>query len=122
MKPFVAIRMEEDAVVSFVSSSQAFPHNVMTVPSCERGDFLGAERAETVLLFPEVEQFPSPFQVVCHFHIETLFKVGLPFGIIWISFVLDFDVSFDNGAFSLEQSNRLSLSFLSKDFSIKDPV
>lgn len=42
------------------------------MPSREHGDLRGAERAETILLFPEVEPCPSPIQVVCHMHIEAL--------------------------------------------------
>ena len=64
----------------------------MAMPSCHFGNVAVAERAEATLLFPEREQLSFPFQVVCHFHIETLFKVGLPFGIVWVCCTLDFDV------------------------------
>ena len=59
---------------------------------------------------------------MCHFHIETFFKVGLPFGIIRVGCTLDFDVPFDGDTFCLEQSNGLESPFLSKDFAMKDPI
>ena len=95
---------------------------MMAVPSCQFGDFSVAEWAEATLLFPEMEQLPFPFQVVCHFHIETLFKVGLPCGIVRVGCTLDFDVSFDGDTFCLEQSNGLEGPFLPKDFAMKDPM
>ena len=94
----------------------------MAVPSCQFGDFSVAEWAEATLLFPEREQLPFPFQVVCHFHIETFFQVGLPFGVIWICCTLDFDVSLDGDTLCLEQSYGLEGPFLSKDFSMKHPI
>src|SRR2546422_274574 len=94
----------------------------MAMPSCQFGDFPGAEWAEAALLFPEVEQLSLPFQAVCHFHIETLFKVGLQYVIIRIGCPLDFDVPFDGDTFCLEQSNGLESPFLFKDFAVKDPI
>jgi hypothetical protein len=95
---------------------------MMAMPSCHFGNFPVAERAEATLLFPEMEQLPFPFQVVCHFHIETLFKVGLPCGIVRVGCTLDFDVSFTGETFCLKQSKGLHSPFLPKDFAMKDPV
>ncbi len=95
---------------------------MVAVPPCQFGDFLVAEWTEAVLLFPEEKQLLFPFEVVCHFHIETLFKVGLPFWVIGVGFTLDFDVPFNRDTFGLEQSNRLQCPLLSKDFSVKDPM
>src|SRR5262249_54838569 len=81
-----------------------------------------AEWAEAALLLPEIEQLPFPFQVVCHFHIETFFKVGLPFGVVRVGCTLDFRVSLDSDTFCLEQSYGLERPFLPKDFSMKHPV
>ena len=118
----MAIWMEKYPVVCFISASPTSPDDMVTVPPCQFGDFPVAERADTALLFPEVKQFPFPFEVVCHFHIETLFKVGLPVCVIRVSFILDFNVSFDRDTFGLEQSNRLSSSIMCKDFSMEHPV
>src|SRR6266516_8169626 len=122
MESFVTIWMEEHAISHFISASLTSPNHVVTVPPCEFGDFLVAERAEAALLFPEIQQFPFPFEVVCHLHIETLFKVGLPLRVIGIGFTLDFDVSFDSDTFCLEQPDGLEYPFLSKDFPMKHPV
>ena len=118
----MAIGMQEHAVVCFISAPFASPDDMMAVPSCQFGDFPGAEWAEATLLFPEIEQLPFPFEVMCHFHIETFFKVGLPFEIVRVCCTLDFDVPFDGNTFCLEQSDGLESPFLPKDFSVKDPV
>src|ERR1700676_5022759 len=122
MESFMAIGMQEHAVVCFISAPFASPDDMMAVPSCQFGDFPGAEWAEATLLFPEIEQLPFPFEVMCHFPIETFFKVGLPFEIVRVCCTLDFDVPFDGNTFCLEQSDGLESPFLPKDFSVKDPV
>jgi hypothetical protein len=67
--------MEENSVICFVSAALTSPDDMVAMPPCQFGNFLVAEWAEAALLFPEMEQLSFPFQVVCHFHIETFFKV-----------------------------------------------
>jgi hypothetical protein len=55
VKSFMAIWMQEHAIIRFISSSQASPDDVVTVPPCQFGDFSLAERAKAALLFPEVQ-------------------------------------------------------------------
>jgi len=107
----MAVGVEEYAVVCFIFATFASPDDMMAVPSCQFSDSPVAERAETTLLLPEMEQLPFPFEVVCHFHIETLFKVGLPFEGIRIRCILDFDVSLDGDTFCLEQLKGLEGPF-----------
>lgn len=95
---------------------------MMVVPSCQFGDLLIAERTETLLLFPEVEEFPFSFEGVHHLHAKALLEVHFPFGIIRISSALDFDVSLNGDTFRLEQANGLHNPILSKDFSTEHPV
>ena len=95
---------------------------MMAMPSCEFGDFSGAERAESTLLFPEVNQMPFSSEVMNGFHIETFFKIRLPFGIIRICFALDFCMPFNSDTFCLKQSDGLECPFLPKDFTMEDPV
>ncbi len=118
----MAFWVEKDAVLCSILAPQTSPDDVVAVPPRQFGDFLVTEWTEAALLSPEGEQFPFPFKVVCHFHIETFFKVRLPFRVIGISFTLDFDMSFDGDVFCLEQANGLECPILSKDFSMKDPV
>ncbi len=94
----------------------------MVVPSRQFGNLLIAEGAETLLLFPEVEEFPFPFEGVHHLHAKALLEVHFPFGIIRISSVLDFDVSLNGDTFRLEQANGWHDPILSKDFSTEHPV
>ena len=42
---------------------------MMAMPPGQLGDFLVTERAESLLLFPEVEQLPFALQVLFHFDI-----------------------------------------------------
>ena len=94
----------------------------MVVPSRQFGNLLIAERAETLLLFPEIEEFPFPLEGVLHFHVKALLEVHFPFGIIRISSALDFDVSLNGDTFRLEQANGLDRPILPKDFSTEHPV
>jgi hypothetical protein len=94
----------------------------MVVPSPEFGDLLSAERTETLLLFPEVEQFPFSFEGMYHRHTKTFLEVHFPFGIIRISCALDFDVSLNGDTFRLEQANGLDHPIVFKDFSSEHPV
>ncbi len=65
----------------------------MAVPSCDLGDLLVADRAESPLLFPESEQPTFPFERCLHANIETFLKVAFPFWVVWVGFSPDFDVS-----------------------------
>jgi hypothetical protein len=55
VKPFVAIWVEENPVICFVSATLTSPDDMVAMPPCQFGNFPVAERAKTVLLFPEVE-------------------------------------------------------------------
>jgi hypothetical protein len=72
----VAVGVQEDTVVCGISTPMRPPDHVMVVPSGESGDLLVANRTETVLLLPQVEQLPSPFEGVCHLHAEAFFDNG----------------------------------------------
>jgi len=61
MESFMAIGMQEHAVLCFISSPETSPDDVMAMPSGQFGDFPSAERAEAALLFPEMEQLSFPF-------------------------------------------------------------
>jgi hypothetical protein len=75
----MAFWVEEDAIICLISATVTSPLNVMAVPSCELRNLAGAEWAEAILLFPEREQRPLPFQVVYHLYVKPFFKVHFPF-------------------------------------------
>jgi hypothetical protein len=54
------------------------------MPSCDLCNFLLTHRAESVLLFPEMEQPLFPFQGVRYVNVKTFFIVALPCWIIRI--------------------------------------
>src|SRR6266581_1518926 len=89
----------------------------MAVPSCDLRDFLLTHRAESVLLFPEMDEPTFSFQGVCYVSVETFFIVGFPCWIIGIGLCFDFDVSFDRHAGRLCQVMNLAILF-----SVEDPI
>src|SRR6266496_2144153 len=68
---------------------------MMAVPSRNLGDLLVTNWAEPILLFPEIDEPLFPLVGIHHLHVQALFIVGFPRGIVWISFSTDFRVSFD---------------------------
>src|SRR5215510_7496770 len=62
----VTMGMQEHTVGCPIAASMGSPDAVMVVPSRQSGDLLVADRAEPVLLLPQVQQLPSAFEVVCH--------------------------------------------------------
>src|SRR5436309_740469 len=95
MNLLVARRMEKHAVVFCVWSPKRSPEKMMAVPSRNLGDLLVTNWAEPILLFPEIDEPLFPFVGIHHLHVQALFIVGFPRGIVWISFSTDFRVSFD---------------------------
>jgi hypothetical protein len=55
----MAVGMQEHTVVCRIATSIRPPDDMMVMPSRQSGDLLVADRTETVLLFPEVQQLPS---------------------------------------------------------------
>ena len=64
----VTVGMEQREIRRMISAAVDAVANVMEMPTGFPGDFLVADRAKTVLLLPEVQQFPPPLEVVCHLH------------------------------------------------------
>src|SRR5262249_17776895 len=78
----VAVGVQEDTVLWGISAPIRPPDHMMVVPSCQCGDLLVADRTETVLVFPQVQQLPSAFEGVCHLHAEACFKIHFPLGVV----------------------------------------
>jgi len=91
----MAVRVEEHTVVCIVSAASGSPDDVMIVPTRETSDFLVADRANPILLFPEVKQLSSSPEIICHFHAQTFFEVDFPLWIVWVCFTFDFSVPLD---------------------------
>ncbi len=88
----VAVGVQKDTVVRGILAPMHAPDNVMVVPSCESGDLLVANRTETVLVFPQVQQLPATFEGVCHLHAEAFFEVHFPLGVIRVCCAFNFDM------------------------------
>ena len=80
----VTVGMQEYPVVCRIAATVGPPDGMMVMPSRESGNFLVTQRAETVLLFPEVQQLPSSFKVVCHPYVQAFLEVHFPLGVIRI--------------------------------------
>jgi hypothetical protein len=66
---------------------------VVTVPAGNLRDFLLTHWAESVLLFPEMNEPAFPFQSLCYVNVQAFFIVALPFGVIGVGLAFDFGVS-----------------------------
>ena len=89
----------------------------MALPSCNLGDFLLTHWAESVLLFPEVDEPAFPLQGVYNVNVQAFFIVALPFGVIGVGLAFHFGVSLNwhTGRFR-------EIVFLPVLLSIEDPV
>ena len=90
---------------------------MVTVPAGNLGDFLLTHWAESVLLFPEMNEPAFPFQGLCYVNVQAFFIVALPFGVIGVGLAFDFGVSLNwhTGRFR-------EIVFLPILLSIEDPV
>jgi len=91
----VTVGVEEDKIVHAVLTAFRSPDDVMTVPSLDLGDRLGADGTDAPLFLPEMEQLPFPGEVGLHLDAKALFEVDLPGGIVWIGPCFDLCMPFD---------------------------
>ena len=83
---------------------------------------LKTDRTETALRFPQVQQFASSLEVVCHCHPEALFKVDFPGRVERIRCAFDLCVPLDRHAGGGEQPDGLGVPLLARSLAAKDPV
>ena len=55
----MAIGVEKNPISYQVTAAFGSPNDVVAVPAGSRGDLLGADWADTILRFPQVQQFFS---------------------------------------------------------------
>ena len=84
--------MQEHTVICRIAPPIDPPDPVMVMPSRESGNRLVTDGTETVLLFPQVQQLPSAFEGMCHFHAEAFFKVHFPLRVIRVGCPFDLDM------------------------------
>jgi hypothetical protein len=85
--------MNQDAVLSPVCAPHRFVHDVVVVPPCYVRDWLGAERANTALLFPKVGQGASSLQGLFPLYAEAFLKIDFPCRVVGVAFSFDFCMS-----------------------------
>src|SRR5690349_11897609 len=114
--------MEKDTVFGLVRAAIGSPNQVMIVPTGECGDFLVADRAETVLFFPQAKQWPPTLEVLDHLDAEAFLEVEFPLRVIRVGFAFDFGPPLYRRCRSREQSDAVSLSTDTFLFSVEHPV
>ena len=118
----MTVWMQQYAITCRVTTTFCSPHDVVIVPPRELGDLLAADRTYPVLLFPQVEQLPSPAQVVDHLHAKAFFKVQLPSWVIRIGFTFDLDVTCDCHARRIKQTYSIGFPIPAVCLSAEHPV
>jgi hypothetical protein len=78
----VTIGVQEHSVRCRLTTPMGPPDDMMVMPSRQSGDLLVADRTETLLLFPQIQQLPSTFQGLYHFHAEAFFEVHFPWRVL----------------------------------------
>jgi hypothetical protein len=92
MNLFVAIGMDQDAVLCTVCAAHRFVDDVVVVPPRHVGNRLGADRADASLFFPEIHQSTSSAQGLFHLYAEAFFKIDFPCRIVGVTVSFDLRV------------------------------
>jgi len=118
----VAVGVQEDTVVCGIPTPMRPPDHVMVVPSGKSGDLLVANRTETVLLLPQVEQLPSAFEGVCHLHAEAFFEVHFPLGVIRVRCPFDLDMPLNGHVPCTKEREFMGLPLLTRVCPYEGPL
>src|SRR5436305_6436138 len=68
---------------------------MMARPSCDLGDLLMTDWAQTALFSPKMDEPLPPLEGVYYLHVQTFFIVALPLQVFLVGLSPEFDVSFD---------------------------
>src|SRR2546425_12628079 len=88
MNLFVAVGMDQDAVLCAVCTPQRFIHDVVVMPSCYVRNELVTDRTDAALFFPEVHQPTPSEQGLFHLHAEAFFKIDFPCRVVGVTIPL----------------------------------
>ncbi len=102
----MASRVKQHQVGSAVLAVSS-PNKAASGPAGLSGDFLGAERAASLLCRPEMHQSSITFRVVYHLKTKTFFKVNFPVPVIGIGLTSNLEVSLDGSGLGFAQMNGL---------------
>ena len=110
----MALGMQEDTVLYGILAPMLPPDSVMVVPPCKSGDLLMTHGTETVLLFPQGQELPSPFEGVCHLHAEACFEVHGPLGVIRVRCPFDLDMPLNGHVSCTKECEFLGLPLVTR--------
>src|SRR5215470_5249968 len=89
----MAVGMKQHAIVHSVTTAVRSPHDVMVMPSRERGDLLPTDDTETILGFPELQQGPTALELGLYLHTQSVFEVFLPARVVRIGLCFQLGVA-----------------------------
>ena len=118
----VAVRMNQQSVICRVRPSQRLIDDVVVMPTGHVCDGLATDRAEPLLLTPEVREHPFTLQVVFHLYAEAPLQIEFPCWVIRIAVPLDFDVTFDGSRISQTDEVFVLLTILISAFAKEPPT
>jgi hypothetical protein len=118
----VVVGMKKHTVFRPVAAAVRSPHNMMVVPSGQRGDLLTTHDTDTVLSFPEMKQLPTAPQVGFHLHTESVLEVFLPVRVVRVDIRFQLGIALDRHLGRFEQVVGLAFSLCSHDVPLEDPM
>src|SRR5256885_12581622 len=89
----VAIGVDQNAVVCAICASHRFINDVVAVPTSHLCDWLDADGADTVLLFPKVGKSMAPLQGLFDLYAQAFFQIDFPCRVVGVAGSFDFLVS-----------------------------
>ena len=90
----MAVGVKEYAVCHGIPATGGTLHDVMVVPSRDRGNRFAAVWTAPILALPEVQQGSTSFQRGRHLKPLTLLQVDLPLGIVGVDLTVDLGMGF----------------------------
>ncbi len=91
------------------------------MPPGKFGDFLVADRTNTVLLLPQIKQFPPTLEVLFHFQVKTFFKVDFPGWVVRVRCPFDFGMPFNGHPGDVEQLDLAGFPVIILDLAAEYP-
>jgi hypothetical protein len=122
MNLLMTIGVEKNPISCQVRAAYRSPNDVMAVPAGLCGDLLGADWADSLLRFPQVQQLLSASQRTAHLGSQSLLEVRLPDRIIRICLSTDLDMSPNGDLGGHEEINPWLFSFKVGCFCREGPV
>ena len=111
----MAIRVNKHPVFCRVCPTPCSPDDMVNVPRAEFRDVLLADRADPLLFFPQIQQFPPTLERLLHFDAQPSLKVRLPRRVEGVGCSFHFDMTTNRNPAGAKQDEILAVYFTVKD-------